>query len=201
MFYIIYKTTNVINGKYYIGKHQTKNLNDGYFGSGKLLKRAIKKYGLENFHREILFICKDERHMNTFEKILVVPDKEINYNLCFGGKGGFSYINKNVMFADVRRQNLEKSRTPEKIALATKHASETMKRTHAQGKWKYDTFTGKKHSEETKLKMSNSLKGKGVGKNNSQYGTCWVTDGSENLKIKKESLDKYLEQGYYKGRI
>lgn len=201
MFYIIYRTTNIINGKYYIGKHQTKNLNDGYMGSGKILKYAIKKYGLENFHREILFICKDEHHMNILEKILVVPDVELNYNLCSGGKGGFSYINKNVMFADVRRKNLEKSRTPEKIALATRHSSETMKRTHAQGKLKYDTFIGKRHSEETKLKMSNSLKGKSSGKNNSQYGTCWITNGSENLKIKKESLDKYLEQGYYKGRI
>jgi hypothetical protein len=94
MFHIIYKTTNIINGKFYIGKHKTKDLNDGYVGSGKLLKRAINKYGIDNFHTEILHICRDEKHMNLLEKILVVPDPEINYNLCEGGMGDWGYLNR-----------------------------------------------------------------------------------------------------------
>ncbi|MEX0595071.1 MAG: GIY-YIG nuclease family protein [Candidatus Paceibacterota bacterium] len=87
MFYTIYKTTNLINNKFYIGKYQTQNINDGYLGSGKLLKRAIKKYGLDNFKKEIILECSNEQEMNLAEKILVVID-EMSYNLTDGGRGG-----------------------------------------------------------------------------------------------------------------
>ena len=55
MHFTIYKTTNKANGKYYIGQHQTEDLEDGYLGSGKHLKAAIKKYG-KSFVKEILFV-------------------------------------------------------------------------------------------------------------------------------------------------
>ena len=114
MYYIIYKITNTLNGKYYIGKHQTTDLNDGYLGSGKLLKRAIEKYGVEHFTKEILHIFDNEVEMNAKEKELVVICEE-SYNLCPGGRGGFGYINANLDLTEIRIKNLEKSRTPEKI--------------------------------------------------------------------------------------
>ena len=64
-YHIVYKTTNILNGFIYIGIHSTRNLNDGYLGSGNALKRAIKKDGIQNFRREILFI------MNSREQILL----------------------------------------------------------------------------------------------------------------------------------
>ena len=91
MFYTIYKVTNKVNGKFYIGKHQTSNLDDGYMGSGILITKAIKKYGTEFFEKEILFIFDNEEEMNSKEIEIVDIDliEDINcYNVGLGGQGG-----------------------------------------------------------------------------------------------------------------
>lgn len=105
MFYTIYKITNVINQKYYIGKHQTKDLNDGYMGSGKILKYAIAKYGIENFRKEILHVFDTEEEMNAKEKELIVISEQ-TYNLHEGGHGGFGYINSTPELAAKKNKNL-----------------------------------------------------------------------------------------------
>ena len=161
MFYTIYKTTNIINGKFYIGKHQTKNLHDGYLGSGKLLKRAIKKYGIDNFHKEILHVCESEKQMNDLEKILVVPDDEINYNLCSGGHGGFGYINR----AKTKEDYVEAGKLGglalkgKKFGKRPEH-SIRMKEMIANGKVKMPSTKNRKLSDEHKEKLLNSRKGK-----------------------------------------
>lgn len=91
MLYTIYKVTNKINGKIYIGKHQTENPNDGYFGSGKFIKSAIRKYGKENFTKEVLFIFETELEMNQKEKELITEEfisRKDTYNAGVGGEGG-----------------------------------------------------------------------------------------------------------------
>lgn len=218
MFFTIYKITNVINGKFYIGKHKTKCLDDGYMGSGKILKHAISKYGIENFHKEILHICKDEAHMNLLESILVVPDIETNYNLCSGGRGGFGYINDNgigVLIQEQRKRNPDIARKaadkggqkirekintdPDWWKSVKKKASSSLKKRYENGA--INPFQGKKHNQEYKDRMSCIMKEKSKGSGNSQYGTCWITNGIENKKIKKEELDFWTELGYNKGRI
>ncbi len=93
MYYTVYKTTNTVNGRFYIGKHKTRDLNDGYMGSGKLLRQAIEKYGKDKFLKEILFIFNNEEDMSKKEKELVILSEQ-SYNLCEGGNGGFDYINR-----------------------------------------------------------------------------------------------------------
>jgi len=91
MYYTIYKTTNQINGKIYLGKHQTKTIDDSYIGSGVGLKRAIKKYGKENFTKEILFVFDNELEMNLKEKELITEEfvlRKDTYNAGIGGEGG-----------------------------------------------------------------------------------------------------------------
>ena len=70
-FFGIYKITNLTNGKMYIGKHITSDLDDGYMGSGIVIKNAIKKYGRENFRKEWLMFCEDEEEMNYMERVFV----------------------------------------------------------------------------------------------------------------------------------
>ena len=87
---IIYKTTNKINGKFYVGKDTYNNTK--YLGSGKILKRAIKKYGKENFEKEILEECTNEQELKDREIFWIdklnATNKDIGYNIAIGGVGG-----------------------------------------------------------------------------------------------------------------
>ena len=89
-YHFVYKTINLINGKWYIGKHSTYNLDDGYLGSSKHLKHAIKLYGRDNFIREILLFCDNEEEAYEKESELVtmeVVHNPMTYNKMPGGKG------------------------------------------------------------------------------------------------------------------
>lgn len=87
-YFFVYKTTNMLNGRFYIGVHKTKNLNDKYLGSGKLIQQAVSKYGAEHFNREILKFFPSYIEALAYEKELVTEDliKEgVCYNLVVGG--------------------------------------------------------------------------------------------------------------------
>lgn len=95
MLYILYRVTNTVNGKIYVGVHKTDNLDDGYMGSGKVIVSAIKKYGRDNFTRVILEQFDDSVTMYAREKEVVNEEfilREDTYNLRRGGFGGFDYI-------------------------------------------------------------------------------------------------------------
>lgn len=91
MKYFLYKTTNIVNNNYYIGVHSTENIDDNYLGSGVALNKAIKKYGRNNFIREILVHCDSIDEAYALEEMIVTPElvkKYECYNACVGGRGG-----------------------------------------------------------------------------------------------------------------
>lgn len=146
MFYTIYKTINQVNGKFYVGKHQTTNINDSYLGSGKALKEAIKKYGKHNFQKEILFVFDNEIDMNAKEKEIVTKEfisLNETYNMGIGGEGGPFFLNK-THSAEVRQSFAKKlrGRTKETHAYLAETAEKVSKK-----------LTGRKNTEETIERM------------------------------------------------
>lgn len=209
MFYLIYKITNNTNGKIYIGSHKTKNPDDGYMGSGKYLKNSIKKYGLENFTKDILYVFDNPKDMYQKEAEIVNEDflsSANTYNLKKGGNGGFDYINSNGknLYGNNGKigyggENLRKSLTSERLKKQGRY-EEWKKKISASLKGRPGTFTGKKHSPETIEKLKGHSRQNGNA--NSQFGTCWVTHPeSGNKKIKVSNLEIYLDLGYNKGRV
>ena len=200
-YHYFYKTTCLITNRYYYGIHSTDNLDDGYIGSGKRLWYSINKYGRENH------ICKKLEFFETRKKLV---NKEIEFvnedllkdpmcmNLMKGGKGGFISVeqqkNRSIaggMAYALRLQTDKDFRNKHIINQKQKFVN-----MHKSGKFNYNTFEGKHHSEKTKEKMRNH-KGKQQGEKNSQFGTKWITNG---VKIKKIKKDQIIPNGWKFGR-
>lgn len=89
----VYKTTNTVNGKVYIGKHTTNNPNDSYLGSGIALNKAIVKYGRSKFTKDILGVFEDETGAYLFENSVVDAifiSRQDTYNAKIGGRGALA---------------------------------------------------------------------------------------------------------------
>jgi len=180
-------------------------------GSGKHLNRAIDKYGIENFEKEILFIFDNETGMDEKEAELVSEEfvkEDTNYNLCPGGKGGWGYVNAtglNNSNMDQRKKSLSKAfkgikRTPN-FSESMKESYKNGNRTPAGAFSKEGAAEMRKRawSEDAREKRAKTRKKNNfqVGENNSNYGTMWITDGVDSKKIKK---DQPIPNGWYKGR-
>lgn len=206
MFYIVYKTTNQVNGKFYIGTHKTVDLNDDYLGSGTLLKRAIQKYGVENFKKEILFVFDNPEDMFAKEAEIVTEEflSENNaYNLKKGGFGGWDYCNgslRDYVTDKSKKYYSEKMRSEE----FKKSLTERIKPYHGlndafvEGRKNSKRFLGRQHSTETKNKIGERNSILLRGNKNPSYGKEWINNGKKSIMVQKGS--KYPE-GYTKGRI
>lgn len=143
IYYTVYRIRNKIDKKIYVGVHKTDNLNDSYMGSGKRIIRAIKKHGLNNFDKKILFVFDNETDMINMESQIVNAEfleRSDVYNIALGGIGGGTKSSEH-------RKNLslsQKGKPRPKASIETKKKmSETRKR-----------LPGNKWSDESKKRFS-----------------------------------------------
>jgi hypothetical protein len=202
----LYKTTCLVTDRYYIGMHSTNNLDDGYTGSGRRLRRSIRKHGEENHKVEILEFYNTRELLIEAEIEAITPemitDKDC-MNLMGGGTGGFISDEHQKKRAIAGNKALNEKLTNKEFRDEfSKKVSEGLKKSYENGREgkNYFSWKGKTRSEEVKIKMSESSKGQGKGLDNSQFGTCWITNGNDNKKIKKEDLDMYTIEGWDRGK-
>lgn len=210
--YLVYRITNLINGKIYVGKHQTDNINDGYLGSGIRIRHAMKKYGYENFKKEILFECSSKNEMDAKEAEIVNEDflnRNDTYNLKIGGDGGFDFINSNginnkannFILGNKAWRKIMSDNPSIRVEIAKR--SKESHRLHPE---KYPrinpfAFKNKHHTKETKQKISEKNK-RLVGNLNGSYGKVWIYNENlkQNKKVEKEQLKLFLNQDWKLGR-
>jgi len=190
---IIYKTTNLINGKFYVGKDE-RNKND-YLGSGLNLHRAIKKYGKENFIKEVLEYCSTKEELIEKEKYWIKETKaqELGYNIADGGWGGNTYdeetrqrISKQFRGRKVKPETIEKiKKTREK---KKKQNPDAYKISERQKEILSKTHKGKVHTEEWKRNHSEKMKELYKSGHTSQFEKFIENQKGENKKGEKSPM-------------
>lgn len=213
--HFIYMTTNLITNEKYIGKHYGTE-DDSYLGSGKILQRAILKYGKENFKREILYISQNVEENNQKEKEFIkaynaIEDRNF-YNIAEGGDGGDIFHTLPLEQQDQLRERARLQCTGEGNPMYGKHHSEETKNKLRQIDKSYtqtqeyrnnmskiksgegNGMYGKHHTEEAKQKMSDAKKGKKLGAENgnakgiSAYRDSEMTDLVKHFDTIQEAL-------------
>lgn len=158
---VIYLTTNLINGKKYIGKDI--NNNPKYLGSGSILKKAIKKYGKENFKKEILECCSSKEELWQREEYWL-KFYDVESNPLFYNRTNKAYGNSGQT-QDGKRKISESRKGWTPSDETKKRMSENRKghKMYNDGEWRLKikkALTGIKRSDETKQKQSEIRKGK-----------------------------------------
>lgn len=183
--YCIYLIVNKINGKTYVGQHKYKKLNDNYMGSGKILKQSIKKYGIENFEKEILYSrIQYKETADDMERFAIAKERAIGkaeYNIADGGQGGA--LNKGREFSEEWKRNISEANKGKIVS------DETRKKMSEANKGENNAMYGKHHSQESKRKMSLSRKGHNV----SEETRMKISEGNKGKIVSDETKRKLSE--------
>ena len=218
-YYTVYKTVNLLNGKFYFGVHKTKNPNDEYLGSGTYIKRAVEKYGEQNFRKEVLFIYLDAESAFGKEDELIQcwRGHPLCKNLRKGGSGGFDYINRTGLNGTWKAQSFEAKQkrvtTVGKMLLKPEYLKGLQERIRMAGRMvppekreanrqmaiaaMSKKWVSNDGVEQIRKRMSETHR----GERNSSFNTCWLHREGEQIKVKRDEVNKYFVEGWLIGRV
>ena len=214
-FHYIYKITR-FDGKYYIGMHSTDDLDDGYFGSGQLLWKSIKKHGKEKHLKQILEFLPSRRELKTRERELVneeIMNDPLCMNLKLGGEGGWDHITSKQQRENSKRGNAKmrvlRQTNAEWAAKESASRSASLKSQYDSGRKVagaaliVSEMQKRANTPEAieKRKATFQARSHQKGEKNSQFGVKRIGINKDG-KIKKvlpEQLQTYLEDGWKKG--
>lgn len=218
----IYKTTNLLNNKIYVGQHRSTKFDTWYFGSGKILYKALKKYGKINFKVELLEWCASQELLNEVEikwiSTLNSANPDVGYNISLGGSAAKLPGVLNGMYGKhhtkevkerlrlLAKQNCNQfgrlnSDYEEKRCAGCKRYSSTRPQSHNDAISR--GLTNRKMSEEQREKTRQISKRQWVpGRmTNAMLKQKWMNNGIEHALIHRGSIDEYLNKGYSFGKL
>jgi len=207
----MYRVTNNINNKIYVGVHKTKSLDDGYMGSGKIIRRAIAKHGLSNFSKVILETFDTSESMYAREAEVVDELfllREDVYNLKRGGNGGFDFIDKETKIRNGRIGGLKKYElygtqfTDINVRQKGIASSKLSPNSVSNSEKNRMLGTEKARTKEVNDRRKSTFKdiGHQQGNKNSQYGLRYICNETGFKKVKVEEIEHYLNNGWQKGQ-
>jgi hypothetical protein len=205
MYYYVYQITNLLNNKVYVGKHKSAKhpFENGYYGSGKQIICAIKKYGIENFKKEVLFYCADKDEMAQKELEIVTEEfvkRPDTYNMHKGGLGGFEHINSNP-------EKYRAARSARSKLLADR-ADNPFKNPEWQKKYEWTRapdrmrMLGQKaNTPESNAKRKTTFLeiGHSQGEKNSQFGRIWISNVLTK-EVKRITINDTIPEGWVRGK-
>jgi hypothetical protein len=212
-YHYIYRTTNLLNGNFYIGLHSTNNLGDGYMGSGSRIISSIRHYGKENHKFKILEFHDSRELLMTREKEIINRElltDPLCLNIMEGGYGfrDAEHLKKvcqagNKAFIEKLKDDDYMNRFIESTKEGRERGVAKAKELYEKGAYRLDTFKGRTHTPETILKMKESKKSHGEGNKNSQFGKKWIRnlETMECIKIDSSEYEKYVSLGWESGRF
>ena len=208
MYYYVYQITNLINNKLYVGKHKSIKhpFENGYYGSGKQITAAIKKYGIDNFKKEVIQYCSSKEEMANKEAEIVTEEfvkRTDTYNMHKGGLGGWDHWNGSNEHKENARNGGKKAakRLNEFIAEQKTNNTEWWQNWYAKVCETNKELTLRSQTPEVKAKRKNTFKtiGHSQGEKNSQFGRIWISNVLTK-EVKRITMSDTIPEGWVRGK-